>query len=54
MISSELLKVLVCPQCRQGVVLNPEAMALDCPQDRLRFPIVDGIPVMLIEEAQHY
>ncbi len=27
-------------------------IALDCPQCRLRYPIVDEIPVMLIDQAQ--
>ena len=52
MISPELLEVLACPKCKQKVELNEEGNALVCEVDRLRYPIVDGIPVMLIEEAE--
>ena len=54
MISPELLEVLACPKCKQKVELDEEASVLVCEVDRLRYPIVDGIPVMLIEEAQTF
>ena len=54
MISSELLSLLACPKCHGLLVANTEAVSLDCPHDRLRFPVVDGIPVMLVEEASAY
>ena len=54
MISSELLEVLACPKCKQKVDLDEESSALVCQSDRLRFPIVDGIPVMLIDEAETF
>jgi len=53
-ISSELLEVLACPKCKQKVELDEEGSALVCQTDRLRYPIVDGIPVMLIDEAQSF
>ena len=52
MISQELLDVLACPKCKQKIELSDDGSALICQTDRLRYPIVDGIPVMLIEEAQ--
>ena len=52
MISKELLQVLACPKCKQRVELSPDGRWLSCEADRLRYPIVDGIPVMLIEEAK--
>ena len=54
MISPELLEVLACPKCKQKVDLDEESSALVCQTDRLRYPIVDGIPVMLIDEAQPF
>jgi len=51
-ISSELLEILACPKCHTKIELSPDQDALDCPSCRLRYPIVDGIPVMLIEEAK--
>ncbi len=54
MISAELLEVLACPKCKQKVDLDEERSALVCESDRLRYPIVDGIPVMLVEEAESF
>lgn len=54
MISKELLQVLACPKCKQRVELSPDGRWLSCEADRLRYPIVDGIPVMLIEEAETF
>lgn len=54
MISPELLEVLACPKCKQKVELNEDGSALVCQSDRLRYPIVDGIPVMLVEEAESF
>ncbi len=54
MISAELLEVLACPKCKQPIELDEERGALVCQTDRLRYPIVDGIPVMLIDEAESF
>jgi uncharacterized protein YbaR (Trm112 family) len=51
-ISQELLEVLACPKCHGKVELAADGGSLTCPACRLRYPIVDGIPVMLVEEAQ--
>ncbi len=53
-ISPELLEVLACPKCKQKIELSEDGQALVCQADRLRYPIVDGIPVMLIEEAASF
>ena len=45
-----LLEVLVCPACKARVRL--EAERLVCVQCGRRYPVRDGIPVMLIEEAE--
>lgn len=49
---ARLLEILVCPICK-GVLLYRKAEGeLICKADRLAFPIRDGIPVMLEEEAR--
>ena len=51
-----LLHLLVCPICKGPLSVlrdaqqRPEALA--CPADHLAFPIRDGIPVMLEQEAR--
>lgn len=54
MIPQELLDVLACPKCKQKVELSEDGRYLVCAADRLRYPIVDDIPVMLIEEADSF
>lgn len=48
----KLLDILVCPLCKGKLVYRKEADELICKVDRLAFPIRDGIPVMLVEEAR--
>ena len=50
MIDPRLLELLVCPACKTPV--RQEADRLDCVQCQRRYPIRDGIPVMLVEEAE--
>jgi hypothetical protein len=52
MIDKELLEILACPQCRADVKLEDKKIICTNPQCGLRYPIRDGIPVMLIEEAE--
>ena len=48
----KLLEILVCPLCKGPLVHRREASELICKADRLGFPIKDGIPVMLEEDAR--
>ena len=48
----ELLEILVCPESKQPLIYFPDDGFLFCPESRLRYPIEDDIPVMLIEEAE--
>jgi uncharacterized protein YbaR (Trm112 family) len=48
----KLLDILVCPLCKGPLVFDTKAKELICKFDRLAFPIVDDIPVMLIDEAR--
>jgi uncharacterized protein YbaR (Trm112 family) len=51
-LSEELLAILVCPQCRGDLRYDRAAEKLSCEACRLRYPVVDGVPVMLPEEAE--
>jgi uncharacterized protein YbaR (Trm112 family) len=48
----KLLDILVCPLCKGPLVYDKAAQELICRGDRLAYPIRDGIPVMLEEEAR--
>jgi uncharacterized protein YbaR (Trm112 family) len=48
----KLLEILVCPVCKGPLVYRKDAQELICKPDRMAFPIRDGIPVMLEEEAR--
>lgn len=48
----KLLDILVCPICKGKLAYDSGAAELVCPVDRLAFPVRDGIPVMLAEEAR--
>jgi len=53
-ISKELLDILACPACKNPVELveyRENTMGLKCAHCRCFYPIKDGIPVMLIDEA---
>jgi hypothetical protein len=47
----DLLDILACPRCRGPLAVEPES--LRCDACRLRYRVDDGIPVMLIHEAEH-
>jgi uncharacterized protein YbaR (Trm112 family) len=49
-ISPELLEILACPKCHTRIQFEPPDK-LRCPTCKVRYPIVDGIPVMLIDQA---
>ena len=49
---ARLLDILVCPICKGPLVYRKAQAEFVCRPDRLAFPIRDGIPVMLEEEAR--
>ncbi len=51
-IDKELLDILACPRCKGSIYLTDSGNGLICDQCCLLYPIVDDIPVMLIEEAR--
>ena len=51
-VSQDLLDVLACPQCKGDLRLTDAHDGLICEACKLRYPIKEDIPVMLIEEAE--
>ena len=51
-VDPKLLEILVCPICKGKLVYRKESSELVCKADRLAFPVKDGIPVMIEDEAR--
>jgi uncharacterized protein YbaR (Trm112 family) len=47
-----LLEILVCPVSKAALHYDEAAQELICRQSRLAYPIRDGIPIMLPDEAR--
>jgi uncharacterized protein YbaR (Trm112 family) len=52
MISQDLLDILRCPMDPSHTRLTLEEQQLVCERCKTRFPIKDGLPVLVIEEAE--
>ncbi|MEO0436290.1 MAG: Trm112 family protein [Pseudomonadota bacterium] len=52
MLDKKLLSILVCPVSKAPLEYNADAQELVCKASGLAYPIRDGIPVMLEEEAR--
>ena len=52
MVDKKLLSMLVCPVSKAPLIYNEEAQELVCIASGLVYPIRDGIPVMLEEQAR--
>jgi uncharacterized protein len=50
-LDERLLDILVCPACHAGVEHKERRHVLVCTGCGLTYPVRDGIPVMLVEEA---
>ena len=51
-VDPRLLEILVCPLCKGKLLYRKAQGELVCKVDRLGYPVKDGIPVMLEEEAR--
>lgn len=51
-LSPDLLAILVCPKCKGDLAYDAAANTLTCAACRLRYRVVDDIPVMLVDEAE--
>ena len=52
MLDSKLLEIMACPLCKSPLRYDKVKEELICRADRLAFPIRDGIPVMLEDDAR--
>jgi len=50
-LSPKLLEILVCPKCKGALEYRQGEQALLCSNCRLRYPVRDDIPIMLLDEA---
>ncbi len=48
----KVLEILVCPACKGPLKYDREAQELISDEAGLAYPIRDGIPIMLIDEAR--
>ena len=48
----KLLNILVCPESKAPLKLSKDGKELWCKASGLAYPIVDDIPVLIIEEAR--
>jgi uncharacterized protein len=51
-VSQQLLNILVCPACKQPVKMTEAQDGLRCAACGRVYPIVDDIPVMLVDKAR--
>jgi uncharacterized protein len=48
-ISQDLLNILICPAC--GAAVREKENTIECTDCKNRYPVEDGIPVMLVDKA---
>lgn len=51
-LDKRLLEILVCPLTKTALRYDAEKQELISDKARLAYPIRDGIPIMLVEEAR--
>jgi len=51
-LSKELLDVLACPKCKGKLDYKEKEQRLICKKCKLAYRIEDGVPIMLIDEAE--
>ena len=51
-IDPKLLEILVCPLSKAALSYDEQAQELICEESQLAYPIRDGIPIMLPDEAR--
>jgi uncharacterized protein YbaR (Trm112 family) len=53
-LDSDFLQLLACPRCKGKLIHNALSQSLDCNDCRLRYLVKEGIPILLVEEAQPF
>jgi uncharacterized protein YbaR (Trm112 family) len=49
---AQIRELLACPKCHGALRDGAAGASLECPACSLRFPVRDGIPVMLLDQAE--
>jgi uncharacterized protein YbaR (Trm112 family) len=52
MIPAQMIKMVVCPACHGGLRFNEDFTKLRCVDCGKRYKVLDGIPVLLAQEAE--
>ena len=52
-IDPKLLEILVCPLTKTPLIYNRETQELISEQAGLAYPIRNGVPIMLVDEARN-
>ena len=52
MIPQDLLDILACPECKKPLLQAPDGASLKCTGCRRVYPVRDGIPILLKDEAR--
>ena len=50
-LDQKLLDILVCPQCKGELALIEGGVNLLCERCKLKYPVRDSIPIMVVDEA---
>ncbi len=51
-VDAKLLEILACPQCKGELEYREKEQVLICHQCKLKYPIEDDFPIMLIDRAK--
>ena len=54
MLDPRLVELLACPQCKQELAYDKDNEKLICAACKLRYPIRNDIPIMLIDQAERF
>ena len=52
MVNRQMIAILVCPACRGILQFDEEASKLNCLPCELSYPVINDIPVMLVDKAK--
>ena len=48
----ELLEIMICPKTGGKLILDKENEEIISDKSKIAYPIIDGIPVMLVDQAR--
>ena len=54
MVDQKLLEILACSACKGGLIYDERDQKLVCQKCRLKYPVRDHIPVMLVDHAEKF